>query len=161
MNYKVLIMAGLLFGGFSFLSCNQQGKSQQTEEQTNSEAAVEVEEVIVSKDKDWSERVIVVNSTPGYVGEHIDTLTLYRDGTATDNISGINNYSFRGYWEQGSFVRGDTEYPAIKVTFSTDYTSNVFFMEANAHEGDFVYKKYEDMLRKTHGYEIILEEVYR
>ena len=141
------------------LSCSQQGKSQQTEEATeNEEAAVEEDDVIVSKDKDWSERVIVFKQN-----ESTDTLTLYRDGTATNNVSSniVGNYTLRGYWELGSFNRGDMQFPAIKVNFSTEYSSNVYFMEANAHEGDFVYRKYESMLKKTDGYKIILEEVYR
>lgn len=161
MKYKVLIMAGLMIGGLSFLSCNRQGKSQQAEEATvNEESAVEEDEEIVSKDKDWSERVIVFKR---YQNETIDTLTLYRDGTATDNVSSniVGNFSLKGYWELGSFNRGDMQFPAIKVNFSTEYSSNVYFMEANVHEGDFVYKKYESMLRKTDGYEIVLEEVYR
>ena len=159
MKYKILFMAGLMIGGLSMLSCSQQGKSQQTEEATeNEEAAVEEDDVIVSKDKDWSERVIVFKQN-----ESTDTLTLYRDGTATNNVSSniVGNYTLRGYWELGSFNRGDMQFPAIKVNFSTEYSSNVYFMEANAHEGDFVYRKYESMLRKTGGYEIILEEVYR
>lgn len=159
MKYKILFMAGLMIGGLSMLSCSQQGKSQQTEETTgNEEAAVEEDDVIVSKDKDWSERVIVFKQN-----ESTDTLTLYRDGTATNNVSSniVGNYTLRGYWELGSFNRGDMQFPAIKVNFSTEYSSNVYFMEANAHEGDFVYRKYESMLRKTGGYEIILEEVYR
>ena len=159
MKYKVLIIACLLFGGLSILSCNQQGKSHRTEEVTgNEEVTVEEDEEIVSKDKDWSERVIVFNQN-----ESTDTLTLYRDGTATNNVSSniVGNYTLRGYWELGSFNRGDMQFPAIKVNFSTEYSSNVYFMEANAHEGDFVYRKYESMLKKTDGYEIIHEEVYR
>lgn len=160
MKQKVLILAVLMIGGLSFLSCNQQGKSQQTEEVTGKEeAAIEEDDVIVSKDKDWSERVIVFKDGVSMT----DTLTLYRDGTAANNVSYSTggNYSYRGYWELGSFNRGDMQIPAIKVNFSTEYSSNVYFMEANAHEGDFVYRKYESMLRKTGGYEIVLEEVYR
>lgn len=159
MKYKIFIMTVLMIGGLGLLSCNQQGKSQQAEETTgNEEAAVEEDDVIVSKDKDWSERVIVFKQN-----ESTDTLTLYRDGTATNNVSSsiVGYYSLKGYWELGSFIRGDMQIPAIKVNFSTEYTSNVYFMEANAHVGDFVYRKYESMLRKTDGYEIILEEVYR
>ena len=159
MKYKILIMTVLMIGGLSLLSCNQQGKSQQAEETTgNEEAAVEEDDVIVSKDKDWSERVIVFKQN-----ESTDTLTLYRDGTATNNVSSniVGNYTLRGYWELGSFNRGDMQFPAIKVNFSTEYSSNVYFMEANVHEGDFVFRKFESMLRKTGGYEIILEDVYR
>ena len=159
MKYNILIMAVLMIGGLSLLSCNHQGKSQQAEETTgNDEAAVEEDDVIVSKDKDWSERVIVFKEN-----ESTDTLTLYRDGTATNNVSSniVGNYSLKGYWELGSFNRGDMQFPAIKVNFSTEYSSIVYFMEANVHEGDFVFRKFESMLRKTGGYEIILEEVYR
>ena len=160
MKYKVLIMLGLMLGGLSLLSCNQQGKTQQTTETPDGEESPE-EEVIISKDKDWSERVIEAKSNPVLV-EYVDTLTLYRDGTATDVfVSSLLSSSQRGYWELGSFKRGDTEFPAIKITFSNEYSSRVYFMEADAHEGDFVYRKYEDMLRKTMGNEIVLEEVYR
>ena len=58
MKYKVLIMLGLMLGGVSLLSCNQQGKPQQTTEAAGSEEIPE-EEVIISKDKDWSERILV------------------------------------------------------------------------------------------------------
>lgn len=161
MKYKVLIMSGLMLGGLGLLSCNQQGKPQQTIEAVDSEEVPEEEDVIISKDKDWSERVIVAKSNPVLV-EYVDTLTLYRDGTATDVfVSSQLSSSQRGYWELGSFKRGDTEFPAIKITFSNEYSSRVYFMEADAHEGDFVYRKYEDMLRKTMGNEIVLEEVYR
>ena len=159
MKYNVLFMAGLMIGGLCFLSCHQQGKSQQAEDATrNEEAAIEEEEEIVSKDKDWSERVIVFKQN-----KSTDTLTLYRDGTATNNVSSsiVGYYSLKGYWEFGSFIRGDMQFSAIKVNFSTEYNSNVYYMEANAHEGDFVYRKYESMLKKTDGYKIILDEVYR
>ncbi len=154
MKYKVLIMSGLMLGGLGLLSCNQQGRPQQTTEAVGSEETPE-EEVIISKDKDWSERVIVFKSKP------VDTLTLYRDGTSTFASGSSIHLNLKGYWEQGYFKRGDTEYPAIKVTFSYEYYSKVFFMEADAHEGDCVYEKYENMLKKDWGKEILLEEVYR
>lgn len=155
MKYKVLIMLGLMLGGVSLLSCNQQGKPQQTTEAAGSEEIPE-EEVIISKDKDWSERILVFK-----YGSTIDTLTLYRDGTSTFASPFASGYKLNGYWEQGFFKRGDTEYPAVKVTFSSEYSSRVFFMEVWPHEGDHVYDKYENMLRKANGIEIVHEEVYR
>ena len=59
MKYKVLIMASLIIGGLSFISCNQQGKSQQATEAARSEEVPEEEDIIISKDKDWSERMLV------------------------------------------------------------------------------------------------------
>jgi hypothetical protein len=67
----------------------------------------------------------------------------------------------KGYWEQGFFKRGDTDFPAIKVTFSYEYFSKVFFMEVWPHEGDYIYDKYECLLKKAYGHEILHEEVYR
>jgi len=156
MKYKVFIMLGLMLGGLGLLSCNQQGKPQQTIEAVDSEEAPEEEDVIISKDKDWSERILVFK-----YGSTIDTLTLYRDGTSTFASPFASGYKLNGYWEQGFFKRGDTEYPAVKVTFSSEYSSRVFFMEIWPHEGDQVYDKYENMLRKANGIEILHEEVYR
>lgn len=149
MKYKVLIMASLMFGGLSFISCNQQGKSQQATEAAGSEEVPEEEDIIISKDKDWSERMLVFKN-----GSTTDTLTLYRDGTSS-------YYKLKGYWEQGFFKRGDTDFPAIKVTFSYEYFSKVFFMEVWPHEGDYIYDKYECLLKKAYGHEILYEEVYR
>lgn len=149
MKYKVLIMASLMFGGLSFISCNQQGKSQQATEAAGSEEVPEEEDIIISKDKDWSERMLVFKN-----GSTTDTLTLYRDGTSS-------YYKLKGYWEQGFFKRGDTDFPAIKVTFSYEYFSKVFFMEVWPHEGDYIYDKYECLLKKAYGHEILHEEVYR
>jgi len=59
MKYKVLIMAVLMLGGLSFISCNQQGKSQQATEAARSEDVPEEEDIKISKDKDWSERMLV------------------------------------------------------------------------------------------------------
>lgn len=78
MKYKVLIMASLMIGGLSFISCNQQGKSQQATEAARSEEVPEEEDIIISKEKDWSERMLVFKN-----GSTTDTLTLYRDGTST------------------------------------------------------------------------------
>lgn len=157
MKYRVLIMLGLIFGGLSLLSCNQQGKFQQSVEATGSdETPSDEEEVIVSKDIDWSERILVF-----WYGSTTDTLTLFRDGTSTFASPFASGYKLNGYWEQGFFRRGDTEYPAVKVTFSSEYSSRVFFMEVWPHEGDHVYDKYENMLRKANGIEILHEEVYR
>ena len=78
MKYKVLIMAVLMLGGLSFISCNQQGKTQQATEAAGSEEVPEEEDIIISKDKDWSERILVFKD-----GSTTDTLTLYRDGTST------------------------------------------------------------------------------
>lgn len=149
MKYKVLIMASLIIGGLSFISCNQQGKSQQATEAAGSEEVPEEEDIIISKDKDWSERMLVFKN-----GSTTDTLTLYRDGTSS-------YYKLKGYWEQGFFKRGDTDFPAIKVTFSYEYFSKVFFMEVWPHEGDYIYDKYECLLKKAYGHEILHEEVYR
>lgn len=149
MKYKVLIMASLIIGGLSFISCNQQGKSQQATEAAWSEEVPEEEDIIISKDKDWSERMLVFKN-----GSTTDTLTLYRDGTSS-------YYKLKGYWEQGFFKRGDTDFPAIKVTFSYEYFSKVFFMEVWPHEGDYIYDKYECLLKKAYGHEILHEEVYR
>lgn len=149
MKYKVLIMASLMFGGLSFISCNQQGKTQQATEAAGSEEVPEEEDIIISKDKDWSERMLVFKN-----GSTTDTLTLYRDGTSS-------YYKLKGYWEQGFFKRGDTDFPAIKVTFSYEYFSKVFFMEVWPHEGDYIYDKYECLLKKAYGHEILHEEVYR
>ena len=149
MKYKVLIMASLIIGGLSFISCNQQGKSQQATETAGSEEVPEEENIIISKDKDWSERMLVFKN-----GSTTDTLTLYRDGTSS-------YYKLKGYWEQGFFKRGDTDFPAIKVTFSYEYFSKVFFMEVWPHEGDYIYDKYECLLKKSYGHEILHEEVYR
>lgn len=156
MKYRVFIMSGLIIGGLSLLSCNQQGKSQESIEATGNETPSEEEEVIVSKDIDWSERILVFK-----FGSTIDTLTLYRDGTSTFASPFASGYKLNGYWEQGFFKRGDAEYPAVKVTFSGEYSSRVFFMEVWPHEGDHVYDKYENMLRKANGIEILHEEVYR
>ena len=149
MKYKVLIMAVLMLGGLSFISCNQQGKTQQATEAAGSEEVPEEEDIIISKDKDWSERMLVFKN-----GSTTDTLTLYRDGTSS-------YYKLKGYWEQGFFKRGDTDFPAIKVTFSYEYFSKVFFMEVWPHEGDYIYDKYECLLKKAYGHEILHEEVYR
>ena len=156
MKYKVLIMASLIIGGLSFISCNQQGKSQQATEAARSEEVPEEEDIIISKDKDWSERMLVFKN-----GSTTDTLTLYRDGTSTFASGGTSYYKLKGYWEQGFFKRGDTDFPAIKVTFSYEYFSKVFFMEVWPHEGDYIYGKYESMLKKEYGHEILHEEVYR
>jgi len=156
MKYKVFIMLGLMLGGLGLLSCNQQGKPQQTIEAVDSEEVPEEEDVIISKDKDWSERILVFK-----YGSTIDTLKLYRDGTSTFASPFASGYKLNGYWEQGFFKRGDTEYPAVKVTFSSEYSSREFFMEIWPHEGDQVYDKYENMLRKANGIEILHEEVYR
>lgn len=156
MKCKVFIMLGLMLGGLGLQSCNQQGKTQQTVEAVASEETPVEEDIIISKDKDWSERILVFK-----YGSTIDTLTLYRDGTSTFASPFASGYKLNGYWEQGFFKRGDTEYPAVKVTFSSEYSSRVFFMEIWPNEGDQVYDKYENMLRKANGIEILHEEVYR
>jgi len=156
MKYKVLIMASLIIGGLSFISCNQQGKTQQATEAAGSEEVPEEEDIIISKDKDWSERMLVFKN-----GSTTDTLTLYRDGTSTYASPFASGYKLNGYWEQGFFKRGDTEYPAVKVSFNSEYSSKALFMEVWPHEGDYIYDKYESMLKKAYGHEILHEEVYR
>ena len=156
MKYKVLIMASLILGGLSFISCNQHGRSQQSVEAIGSETPSGEEEVIVSKDIDWSERILVFKD-----GSTTDTLTLYRDGTSTYASPFASGYKLNGYWEQGFFKRGDTEYPAVKVSFNSEYSSKALFMEVWPHEGDYIYDKYESMLKKAGGHEILHEEVYR
>jgi len=156
MKYKVLIMASLIIGGLSFISCNQQGKSQQATEAARSEEVPEEEDIIISKDKDWSERMLVFKN-----GSTTDTLTLYRNGTSTYASPFASGYKLNGYWEQGFFKRGDTEYPAVKVSFNSEYSNKALFMEVWPHEGDYIYDKYECLLKKAYGHEILHEEVYR
>jgi hypothetical protein len=156
-------MSSLIIGGLCFLSCNQKSQSKQSSETANSENASE-EEMIISKDNDWSERIIVFKSNPAFKAENfVDTLTLYRDGTATNVLVEYGNRltPWHGYWELGSFKRGDTDYPAIKISFNSEYSSVEYYIEADAHEGDRIYRRFEDMLKKTEGNEIVLEEVYR
>ena len=158
MKYKVLILLGLMIGGLSLLSCNQQRKPQQTVE------AVADEEP--ATEEKWDSIVVT------YKYRHIDgtgSIIMYSDGTA---MVGRNN----GYWRYGSFYRGDSEFGYISITinkydsFYEQYVDNKYFI---SQERDMVWTTipnpyittsdgYKDMVAKNreHGNDIVAWDIY-
>lgn len=106
MKYKVLIMASLMLGGLSFISCNQQGKMQQTEEAVANEEPAKAER--------WDSIVVK------YGEEGKSVIVLHADGTAlqgsTKNLEKGELDS--GFWKEGSFYRGNQEFGYLQITIN-------------------------------------------
>ena len=106
MKYKVLIMSGLMLGGFGLLSCNQQGKTQQTVEAVADEEPTKAER--------WDSIVVK------YGEEGKSVIVLHADGTAlqgsTKNLE--KGELDAGFWKEGTFYRGNQEFGYLQITIN-------------------------------------------
>lgn len=162
MKQKVFILAILIIGGLSLLSCNQQGKSQQAEEETvNEEAAVE---------EKWDS--IICRYKFGNNASDTGVIVLYQDGTAGKGSEKelASGKLDPGFWQFSSFTRGENEYTYIKITIHTFDLYYGEFVDVNyciTEERDMVYKDndfmnltaYKAMMTKSNGFEIVSWDV--
>lgn len=149
MKYKFFTMVGLIFVSLIILSCNQIGKALQAVDTIAEEELVEEEK--------WDSIVISYKVNYSKDGK-AEPLIMYSDGTAKH---GRNH----GYWNYGSFYRGESEFGYINITINC---YNIFTYRAEdvdyyiTQEKDILWDHYRDMVAKDResGYKITAWDVY-
>lgn len=159
MKYKFLIVMGLILAGFSILSCNQQGKSQQAEEAIADEES--------AKEEKWDSIVIAYYKEYKYIKNYNETgsLIIYPDGTAKKGKD-------HGYWNYGSFYRGESEFGYVNITintFSIYYEQYIDIEYYISQENDMIWitrpgssDGYKDMVANNseRGFKIVSWDTY-